>query len=248
MPVSPHARIPGLVAVPRTRTPAHLHGGPAQWRVLWPVLAVVGELGVLAVVAALGVLQVQDRGALDREGWPLRRGGRGLLAQLRPGRLDGPLGWHWGLGAGGGLGLPLALVPHGGPALGGGRAGEGAEPGRGAEEGRGRGRGRGHWLAWPLAALGLLGFGERDAGRQGSWVRAGQGLLPQHFGRFLFFPGNQFRERTHRPIQRVLKHLGRGQLRVLLKQRFPRVLPQVAGPGAGDRGDMGREHRWGMTA
>ena len=58
----------------RTRLPApraHLHGGPAERRVLRPVLGVVRQLGVVAVVAALGVLQVQDGRALDREGRPL---------------------------------------------------------------------------------------------------------------------------------------------------------------------------------
>lgn len=232
-PACAHTRRPA-----QTRTPAHLQGGPAQRRVLGPVLAVVRELGVLAVVAALGVLQVQDRGALDREGRPLRGGGRRLLAQLRPGRLDGPLGWHWGLGAGRGLGLPLALVACGWPALRGRRAGVGAEPGRGAEEGRGRR----HRLAGPLAALSLLGFGEHDAGRHGRGVRAGWGFLPQHFGGFLLFPGNQLREGTHRPVQRVLKHLGLGQLGVLRGQRFRCVLPRVAGPEFGKGGETQAEN------
>ena len=107
----------------------------------------VRQLGVVAVVAALGVLQVQDGRALDREGRPLPLGGQGLLAEFRPGRLDGPLDRHRhrDLRAGRGLGLPLALVPARRAALGGG-AGEGADPGRGAEEGGGRGR----RLAGPL--------------------------------------------------------------------------------------------------
>lgn len=199
------------------------------------MLAVVGQLGVLAVVPALGVLQVQDRRALDREGRPLcqRRRGRGLRAQFRPGGLDGPLGGHLGVEAGGGLGFPLALVPACWPALGRGRAGEGAEPGRWAEEGRGR------RFACPLVAFGLLGFGEQDAGRHDSWVRAGQGLLPQHFGRFLLFSGKRLRERTHGPIQRVLKHLWLGQLRVLWRGRFRGVFAHVAGPEGG-RGETRR--------
>lgn len=58
---------------------ASLHGGPAGRRVLEPVLGEMGELGVVTVVTAPGVLQVQDGRALDREGWPLRRG---LLAEF----------------------------------------------------------------------------------------------------------------------------------------------------------------------
>lgn len=178
----------------------------------------VRELAVVAVVAALGVLEVQDRRALDWQRRPRRRGGLGLLVHFRPGRLDGPLDWHWGLGADGRLRLPLALVPARRPALGRGRAGEGAQPGRG------------RLLAGPLAAISLLGFGEHDAGRQDAGFRAGRGLLPQHFRGFLVLPGSRFREGTHGPVQGVLKHLGLCQRQVLLRQRVSCVLPQVTGP------------------
>lgn len=149
-----------------TRGHTHLHGRPAQQPLLRPVLAMMWELGVVTVVTALGVLQLQNRWALDWQGWPGCRCGCGLLAHLRPGWLDGPLGRHWGLRAGRALGLPLAPVPTSGLAFGGGRAGEGAEPGCGAEEGRGC------LFAWTLATLGLWGFGKGDAG-----LWAGCGLL-----------------------------------------------------------------------
>lgn len=75
----PHAPVSHARACAPAPPRAHLHGGPAGRRLLGPVLGEMGELGVVTVVTAPGVLQVQDGRALDREGWPLRRG---LLAEF----------------------------------------------------------------------------------------------------------------------------------------------------------------------
>lgn len=59
-----------------------LHGSSAKQTLLLAVLAMVGEFCVVPVVPAFGMLQLQDRGALDWQGWPWGWDGCCLLAHF----------------------------------------------------------------------------------------------------------------------------------------------------------------------